>query len=460
MGRFRNAVRALRGGPQTPRHRSIARRPMRVGAPRRSLRPVVTTMAPAPRVAPEQLKATLFLQEADGWIPAISFSGGDLSVLLVQGLWAYICATRIADDVASMPAVVQTRPPGTNLWETDPSHELNELLRKPYGPSTVEAPKPKWEWAQMMQASSIRLDFDGNAFYRKRQLFNDELLALGLIQQPVTADENQARVATQYRIVGQAKPVPVDEMVNVQLYAAGSYWNSPATIEAVSNAATIDRIAQARIKYDLEHRIAPGAVIKVAGYFTMTAEQAAHADRLIEEGFAGAMNAGKALIVGDNTTVDPPPRRDVDDLPGHRRQARDEMVSAFHVAPPVVGILHEAKYANYGESLRAHWSFGVRPRLATIYNPINTQAIEPAYGPDVRIWYELAENDIGLAALEARADVAKKFVDLGAPPRLAAERVGLGLSRWQGDGLPNRQLAVAGRESEQPPEPEPEPPQT
>jgi phage portal protein BeeE len=395
-----------------------------------------------------QWKATLSIQEPDGWIPQIQFSGGDLQTLLTQSLWAYVCAKRLADDIASMPGIVQTREPGTDKWVTRPDHQLNDVLRQPYGPPMTGAPKPPWDWGAVLQAASFRLDFGGNAFFHVRSVLRERITALQLIQNAVNAKEDPggSRVAIAYQPLNMATWIPANEMVNVMLSGGGSYWKGVPTTAAIENAAAIDATAQARLKYDLEHRIAPGAVVKISGYFTMSEEQKRAAEEIVEENFEGAMKAGKSMIVGDNTIVENPPFRQVDDLPAHRKTARDEIIAAHHVAPPVVGVLDKAKYANYQEALRAHWAFGVRPRLARVYNTMNAQGIWPIYGPDVRLWYELAENELGLAVLDARVDTAIKLVNVGHPVGNASERVGLGMARFEGDDQPNRDLTKAGRD--------------
>ena len=385
------------------------------------------------------------LQEPDGWYPAISFSGGDFSAIFVQALWVNICSRRIADDVSSMPGVVQTRESGTNKWKAAHGHELNRLIRRPYGP---QPNTPPWGWSTVMQAASIRLDFDGNAFFLKREILG-ELLALQLIQEPVNGIEDTSRVAQSYQVVGSPALIPAEQMVNVMLYAAGSYWSSPATIDAVQNAAAVDRSVEDRIRYDLEQRIAPGAVLKVKAFFNLDEEMRTATETHLNNAFSGAVKAGKPLVIGDNVTVDPPPIRTVDDLHSHHNAARDSVISGFHIAPPVVGVLKDAKYSNYSEALRAQWTFCIRPRLGRIYNTINEQAIWPLYGPDVRLWYELAENELGLEVLEMRAEAAKKLVDVGHPPINASERVGLDMPAFEGGDRPMMPLAVAGREQPQ-----------
>ena len=89
----------------------------------------------------------------------------------------------------------------------------------------------------------------------------------------------------------------------------------------------------------------------------------------------------------------------------------------------------------------------LRPRIGRIVGAINTQAVEPIYGPDVRVWYELADNELGLTILAQRAGVAKMLHrDLDYSTNDSAARVSLNMPRHAALDAMNSQATVAGRD--------------
>ncbi len=188
-------------------------------------------------------------------------------------------------------------------------------------------------------------------------------------------------------------------------------------------------------------------ILKVKGVFGMTTEQRTDIEEMLSTNFGTAATSGKPLIVGDTVTVEQFPVPQVGDLPEHRQIARDETLAVFGVPPPIAGVMDNATLQNASVALRLYWMQALRPRIGRILDAINTQAVEPVYGRDTRIWFELADNELGLAILQQRAEVAKVLHrDLDYSTNDSAERVGLNMPKPPELDEVNSQARIAGRE--------------
>jgi hypothetical protein len=378
----------------------------------------------------------------DGFMVAPSFSGGSLYHVYTQAIWTYICASRIAADIATFPAVVQTRDKGTNKWVTDPDHELTALLRRPYGTAPWA---PRLNWRQMLSTGVLRQELGGNQFYRIESAGN-RLLALMLYIRELEADTDPTTgMFTEYKITGTGAKVSVDQVVNIFHANPESTWSGVSPATPAEQAIRVDYAASRRMRYDMETRVQPGLVFKVKSLFTMTEKQRDNAEAMLASTFEGAVNAGKSLVVGDDTTIEKPPVMDSGDIPAQAASARDSIISAFDVVPPMVGVLDDAKYGNLDKASRLQFANCIFPRLLNIYDTFNDQAVIPVYVDRTRLWFDMVQSPLGLAALAERGEVAQIYQQLGWPAKQLNDRFALEMPEFEGWDRANIALTIAGR---------------
>lgn len=393
---------------------------------------------------------TVLLQVGeDGFMKSTAYTGGDLETLYTQTIWTYICACRISHDLAGLPAVVQVRDKRSGEWATDTGHELNALLRSPYGPGTG---KPRWHWQQMIATGALRQEMCGNQFFRVVSS-GQRLLALGLVMDTVTGILNENAIPTRYKIGTSGDEVPAEKLVNVMHANPGSWWDGISPVVAAQQAIHVDYSVSQRLRYDLETRVAPGVIFKVKALFSMQKAQRDDAETWLAEQFGMASKAGKSMVIGDNVEVQAPPMRELGDLPAHHDAARDAIISAFDVSPPVVGVLRDVKYQTWEQALRAQWALCIEPRARNIYSTINAQAVNPICGEDVRLWYDPIQSPLGLASVRDRADAAKSYFAFGYPANAINRHFSLGMPYYDELERPNMPLAVAGHSGDKPEEP-------
>jgi phage portal protein BeeE len=389
---------------------------------------------------------------------AQNFGGGTLYTVMTQALWTYICVRRIQQDIAGIPAIVQVRDRGGKKWREDPDHQLNEMLDRPYG-NTPGA--PRWSWEQALSAGVLRQELGGNQFWQKVDN-GRELIALQLFLAELKGEPSNG-VPTKYRVEGTSNTIPEDRVINIMHASPTSFWEGVAPTIANEQATRVSYAADRRARYDLETRIQPGVVFKVKALFTMSDAQRENTKAMLANAYEGATNAGKSLVVGDDTTIEGAPLHQVGDIPKQAESARDEIISSFGVSPPTVGVLRDVRYQSWEQALRAQWTLCIEPRLRNIYGTINSQAIYPLYGRQTRLWYDQIQSPLGLAAIRERGESAKIYLDLGYPGNAVNEFFQLGMPEFEELERPNMGAVIAGHAEDagvteqDEPEVEPEP---
>jgi hypothetical protein len=125
--------------------------------------------------------------------------------------------------------------------------------------------------------------------------------------------------------------------------------------------------------------------------------------------------------------------------------ARDAIISAFDISPPMVGVLRDAKYANLDKAARVQFANCIYPRLLNIYDTFNDQAVIPVYGDRTRLWFDMVQSPLGLAALAERGEVAQIYQDIGWPAKQLNDRFALEMPEFDGWDKPNMGAVIAGR---------------
>jgi phage portal protein BeeE len=378
----------------------------------------------------------------DGFMVAQNFSGTDLTTIFTQAIWTYICVNRISQDIASFPAIVQTREEGTDRWVKDLDHDLNGLLERPYGTADFA---PRVNWQQQLATGVIRQELTGNQWYQM-VVSGRRLLALALYMVQLKANEDAStKWFNSYSPEGSDVIIPADQVVNILHANPGSTWCGVSPGVANEQATRVNYSADRRNRYDLETRVAPGVVFKVQSLFTMSDSQRTAVNTMLADTYEGATKQGKSLVIGDNVTIEGAPAHPVGDIPGIDANARDKVISSYGVSPPMVGVLDDVKYANLDKAQRIQWSNCIGPRIKDIYRGLNSQAITPVYGRNVRLWFDIVESPLGLAALGEKADTAAKYHALGWPAKHLNDRFQLEMGAFEGWGRSNMAAVIAGR---------------
>lgn len=130
----------------------------------------------------------------------------------------------------------------------------------------------------------------------------------------------------------------------------------------------------------LENAARPsGALVYNAGTGNLTEDQYQRLKGELEEGFMGAINAGRPMVLEgglDWKAIALSPK-DMDFLEAKNAAAR-EIALAFGVPPMLLGIPGDNTYANYAEASRALWRQAVIPLVTKVIASLN-HWLSPAF---------------------------------------------------------------------------------
>jgi HK97 family phage portal protein len=398
---------------------------------------IATTQAPTEDVE----KRHFVVFGSDGtWLTSATLSDSGLTSMLEAAAKSYACITANSEAAASLPWVVQRRA-GAG-WVADPTHELNELLRNPTGvPADA---RPMLSWQQWLELMFQHLYLEGDAFDEIGRVGKRPVALNPLFPDKVKVDTQDGRTATLYRYNGTHKIVP-ENMLHVWNTNPGSLLEGQAPYDAAEDAISTESTAQQRTDAELTNKIQPG--IMVIFEKGIKREQADDFLSDLNDRFGENSDSGKPLVLGGGPEVKSFPATIVD-FEKVRKLAAADIYAVFGTPPPIVGDMQAATLQNFATAVRIWWNNKLFPLLQLAAGSINTQVVHPFYGPDVRLWYDVAGTEVGLVLFDAAVDIAQKLVNVGYPPNIAAEKVGLGMPHVPELDKPLQQLALAGREDE------------
>ncbi len=383
--------------------------------------------------------------DTGSWLPSLGFASTSIDQALAASTWAYACIVANARAASDLPPIVQTRTPGGE-WTRDATHQLNRLLAVPF----AGAPRwPAWSWKQLTQTGIMQRYACGNN-YLLPAVEAARLLALFPIMKPgqVSAVENSADgLLDGWDLGGTRGRLPLDGLVNIMSPTAGSLWDGISPLGVAEEAILSDASASARQKAASENRIAPGHIFVIDDFAGMGVNDDQEEAMLtkLKDSYSDLGKAGTPLILSKGTEVHAPPT--VDDLQifDARRFSRDEILAVMGTPPPMLGIYENATLQNFDNAFRAWWMNILFPLLGETYQGINSQAVWPLYGTDVRLWYDPARSEIGVLLQSAKLDVAKKLRDLGYTANDATTEAGLDMAFVDELQVYNTDLERAGR---------------
>jgi HK97 family phage portal protein len=180
-------------------------------------------------------------------------------------------------------------------------------------------------------------------------------------------------------------------------------------LEAAQMSLDIHNAASRWNKSLLDNAARPsGALVYSAASGNLSADQFERLKRELEEGFQGALNAGRPMVLEgglDWKAIAMSPK-DMDFIEAKNIAAR-EIALAFGVPPMLLGIPGDNTYANYAEAHRSLWRQTVVPLVARL-----AAALEHWLMPAFAAPFQLAPDFDGIEALsEDRASLWKRVTD-------------------------------------------------
>jgi len=285
----------------------------------------------------------------------------------------YRCVRLVAESAARVP--LEVRDGEKVLTE----HPLLGLLRRP---------NRRQDGKALLESVYSYLQIAGNA-YLDAAIVEGEVRGLyGLRpdRMAVIAGRDGWPVGYAYTAGGKTQRLmldgePVNRVLHLTLFDPLDDHYGQAPLAAAQGSLETHNAATAWNRALLENAARPsGALVYSAAAGNLTEDQYERLKGELEEGFAGALNAGRPMVLEgglDWKTIALTPR-DMDFLDAKNAAAR-EIALAFGVPPMLLGIPGDNTYANYAEASRALWRQTVIPLVHAVAGRIG-HWLGPAFG--------------------------------------------------------------------------------
>ena len=277
------------------------------------------------------------------------------------------------------------------------AHPLLDLLRRP---------NPAHSGVSLMETVYGHLMVAGNAYLEVVALDGvpRELFALRPDRMKVVAGADGWPQGFEYTVGGRtvrfAQDGALPPILHLSLFHPLNDHYGFAPIEAAQTSLDIHNASGAWSKALLDNAARPSGALVYTGEGHLNDEQFERLKSELEDGYTGARNAGRPLLLEgglDWKTMAMSPR-DMDFIEAKNQAAR-EIALAFGVPPMLLGIPGDNTYANYREANRAFWRQTVLPLVNRTVQAMGNW-LGASFGAELR----LAFDPDGVEALSVERD--------------------------------------------------------
>ncbi len=371
-----------------------------------------------------------------------------LDAIVTSSTWVYICVTKIAKAISSVPLIMQTRASMSDEWEPAPSHPLQALLSRPNDEVSM---KRMMSWVVMHQLLT------GDAYMLK--LRNAGVGELGditdttgevkelWVQWPQNVDaqtpddvgdSRDCRYIVEYQLTSNrgVEDIPTQNLIHFQLTSPKDAVTGLSPLEAAGTAIGIDLSAALWQLNQFENDCVPSGIFTVKGH--VAPEQHEEIRARIEAQYVGALNARRTmLLTGEGMLGEMKYQqlalsaKDADFNPT-REVIRAEIIAAFGPPPPVVGLYDMATFNNVSASLGHWWLHDNIPFLTDITETMTHSLVELNRQGLERVWFDKSGIEALAALIAEKIANAKELWAMGVPLNQATAFVGLDMKRVEG----------------------------
>lgn len=275
----------------------------------------------------------------------------------------------------------------------------------------------------LLETVAAQLLLHGNAYVEMLPGLDGrpaELFALRPERVTVEADARGWPAAFLYRVGGAATRLPSERVIHIRTHHPLDDHYGLGCLDAAAGAMAAHNAATKWNKALLDNAARPSGALVTDGAETLTADQFGRLKAELQDGFAGAANAGRPLLLEGGLKWQALSLSPADmDFAALKAAAAREIALAFGVPPMLLGLPGDATYANYREANKALWRLAILPLAGKILDALAeglrpwfaelTLAVDPdrvvALSEDrERLWAQVSAADF-LTPEERRAMV-------------------------------------------------------
>lgn len=288
----------------------------------------------------------------------------------------------IAEGMAGVPWLLRDGP-----RELD-RHPVLDLLARPNGRETR---------ASLLEGVASHLLISGNA-YLELVAVDGRLAELHLLRPDrmrVVAGRDGWPEAYDYIVDGRTLRLPATAergpapVLHLRAFHPLDDHYGLSPVEAALTSLDIHNAAAAWNKALLDNAARPSGALVYAGEHGLSDDQFERLRRELEDGYQGARNAGRPLLLEGGLDWKPMALTPRDlDFTEARNMAAREIALAFGVPPMLLGIPGDATYANYQEASRVLWRQTILPLAQKVADAIGGWLL-PAFGDELAFALDL-----------------------------------------------------------------------
>ncbi len=352
-------------------------------------------------------------------------SGGELRQPYREHVWVYACINAIAQSISGVPLLFKT---GTRK---DPKIVESHLMV-----NLFEAPNPMMSGSQLLEATFIYLGLTGEAFFiverdSERQVPREIWVCHpGRFKEVVDAETG---LISGWVYGKGVKKIPLQphEVVFFRYFNPYHDYRGLAPLQAAKSGVEQDWWAGKYNAAFFKNSAQPGGVLETSGNLSDEEYQRVRAQWQDRHGGASKAHAIALLEGGLSYKQTGLSQKDMDFLE-QRKWNREEIMAAFKVPKPELGLYDDVNFATSKTQRKLFWENTLLPKMALFEFVLWNQLCRHIDGG--RIWAEFDYSNIS-ALQEDRQELvacAQKLWSMGVPLNTANEYLGLGLPAVDG----------------------------
>ncbi len=286
----------------------------------------------------------------------------------------------------------------------------------------------------LIETVAVHLLLHGNAYVEMIAGADGRPVELFALRPERVSIESDARgwpLAFVYAVAGEKTRLPAASVIHMRLVHPLDDHYGLGCLGAASAAVAIHNAADKWNKALLDNAARPsGALVYEAGD-ALSNDQFDRLKTELEAGFAGAMNAGRPMLLEGGLKWQTMSLSPADmDFVGLKASAAREIALAFGVPPMLLGLPGDATYANYREANKALWRLSILPLARKILDAL-AEGLRPSF-PGLKLDLDLDQ----ISALSE--DRERLWAQVNAVDFLTTDEkraaVGLGMLEGPSDG--------------------------
>ena len=227
------------------------------------------------------------------------------------------------------------------------------------------------------------------------------------------------------------KTVAINDIIHMMHTDPGNLYLGAPVLKSIARTVDCDREAEGWQKISMQNRGVPDGMLRVNQRI-----DPAQRERLREQmkqEWTGRQNAREPFIGSDNLEWVPFAQTPAElDFINSRQFNREGICAAFSVPMPMVGDYNKATLANIETARKIFWLDTMVPLLEVTESEINAQLVQPEFGTDVRIRYDLTNIDALQENRKDKIEAARGLWGMGVPFNTISADLELGIDDIEG----------------------------